>query len=403
VNQSCTSNEAWILIVDDDPIVRSLMRDALEDEGFTVVEAEDGAEACRVCAERLPILLVVDVIMPQMDGFELCRELRSRPETRDVPILIATGLDDSPSIAKAYDAGATDFISKPLNWLILNHRIRYMLRAARAFNELRQNQERLLTAKEEAEAANRAKSEFLTNMSHELRTPLNAIIGFSSMMRDGMAGPLGGQYLEYAKIIVDSGSHLLAVINDILDIARAEAGRLNLSEEEVDIAGVVALSASMIRSLAEKAEVECSFDVADDLPLFWGDPTKLRQILINLLSNAIKFTPAGGKVRLTAKQEPEGGVSFCIEDTGIGIPADKMAVALAPFGQVESSLARQYDGVGLGLPLTKRLLELHDGTLEIVSEPGKGTGVTAHLPPRRSCLGGHAPLGESGFTSSEVA
>jgi signal transduction histidine kinase len=403
VNQSCTSNEAWILIVDDDPIVRSLMRDALEDEGFTVVEAEDGAAACRVCAERLPVLLVVDVIMPQMDGFELCRELRSRPETRDVPILIATGLDDLSSIAKAYDAGATDFISKPLNWLILNHRVRYMLRAARAFNELRQNQQRLLNAKEEAEAANRAKSEFLTNMNHELRTPLNAIIGFSSMMRDELAGPLGGQYLEYTKIIVDCGSHLLAIINDILDIARAEAGRLNLSEEEVDIAGVVALSASMIRSLAEKAEVECSFDVADDLPLFWGDPTKLRQILINLLSNAIKFTPAGGKVRLTAKQEPEGGVSFCIEDTGIGIPADKMAVALAPFGQVESSLARQYDGVGLGLPLTKRLLELHDGTLEIVSEPGKGTGVTAHLPPRRFCPGGHAPLAESGFASSEVA
>jgi signal transduction histidine kinase len=391
------------LIVDDDPIVRSLMRDALEDEGFTVVEAEDGAAACRVCAERLPVLLVVDVIMPQMDGFELCRELRSRPETRDVPILIATGLDDLSSIAKAYDAGATDFISKPLNWLILNHRVRYMLRAARAFNELRQNQQRLLNAKEEAEAANRAKSEFLTNMNHELRTPLNAIIGFSSMMRDELAGPLGGQYLEYTKIIVDCGSHLLAIINDILDIARAEAGRLNLSEEEVDIAGVVALSASMIRSLAEKAEVECSFDVADDLPLFWGDPTKLRQILINLLSNAIKFTPAGGKVRLTAKQEPKGGVSFCIEDTGIGIPADKMAVALAPFGQVESSLARQYDGVGLGLPLTKRLLELHDGTLEIVSEPGKGTGVTAHLPPRRFYPGGHAPLAESGFASSEVA
>jgi response regulator RpfG family c-di-GMP phosphodiesterase len=216
VNQSCSSNDAWILIVDDDPIVRSLMRDALEDEGFSVVEAEDGVEACRVCEERLPVLLVVDVVMPQMDAFELCRELRNRPATKDVPILIATGLDDLHSVAKAYDAGATDFIAKPLNWLILNHRIRYMLRAARAFNELRQNQERLRTAKDEAEAANRAKSEFLTNMSHELRTPLNAIIGFSSMMRDQLAGPLGTQYLEYTKIIVESGTHLLAIINDIL-------------------------------------------------------------------------------------------------------------------------------------------------------------------------------------------
>jgi signal transduction histidine kinase len=384
VNQSCSSNDAWILIVDDDPIVRSLMRDALEDEGFSVVEAEDGVEACRVCEERLPVLLVVDVVMPQMDGFELCRELRNRPATKDVPILIATGLDDLHSVAKAYDAGATDFIAKPLNWLILNHRIRYMLRAARAFNELRQNQERLRTAKEEAEAANRAKSEFLTNMSHELRTPLNAIIGFSSMMRDQLAGPLGTQYLDYTKIIVESGTHLLAIINDILDVARAETGRLKLSEEEVDIADIVSLSAGMIRTLAEKAEVECSFEVADDLPLFWGDPTKMRQILINLLTNAIKFTPAGGEVRLTAKQEQNGAINFLIKDTGIGIPADKMAIALAPFGQVDSSLARRYDGVGLGLPLTKRLLELHNGTLEIISEPGRGTEVTALLPPARS-------------------
>jgi len=384
VNQSCSSNDAWILIVDDDPIVRSLMRDALEDEGFSVVEAEDGVEACRVCEERLPVLLVVDVVMPQMDGFELCRELRNRPATKDVPILIATGLDDLHSVAKAYDAGATDFIAKPLNWLILNHRIRYMLRAARAFNELRQNQERLRTAKEEAEAANRAKSEFLTNMSHELRTPLNAIIGFSSMMRDQLAGPLGTQYLDYTKIIVESGTHLLAIINDILDVARAETGRLKLSEEEVDIADIVSLSAGIIRTLAEKAEVECSFEVADDLPLFWGDPTKMRQILINLLTNAIKFTPAGGEVRLTAKQEQNGAINFLIKDTGIGIPADKMAIALAPFGQVDSSLARRYDGVGLGLPLTKRLLELHNGTLEIISEPGRGTEVTALLPPARS-------------------
>jgi signal transduction histidine kinase len=402
VNSSSTSSDAWILIVDDDPIVRSLMRDALEDEGFAVVEAEDGIEACRLCEERLPVLLVVDVVMPQMDGFEVCRELRNRPATKDVPILIATGLDDTHSIARAYDAGATDFISKPLNWLILNHRVRYMLRAARAFDDLRQNQERLRVAKEDAEAANRAKSEFLTNMSHELRTPLNAIIGFASMMRDGLVGPVSAQHGEYMKIIVESGTHLLAVINDVLDIARAETGRLKLCEEEVDLADAVSLSESMIRTMATKAEVECSFDVEDDLPLFWGDPIKLRQILINLLTNAIKFTPTGGKVRLTAKQQPDGGVSFSIEDTGIGIPADKIATALAPFGQVEANLARQYDGVGLGLPLTKRLVELHDGTFDIVSEPGKGTIVTARFPPRLPQRDAHAQCGERGFATSEA-
>jgi len=382
VNSSSSSNDSWILIVDDDPIVRSLMRDALEDEGFVVLEAEDGVEACRLCEERLPLLLVVDVVMPQMDGFELCRELRHRPATKDVPILIATGLDDTHSIAKAYDAGATDFISKPLNWLILNHRIRYMLRAARAFDDLRRNRERLHIAKEQAEAANRAKSEFLTNMSHELRTPLNAIIGFSSMMRDGMLGALTDKHNEYLKIIGESGTHLLGIINDILDIARAETGRLKLTEEAVDIESVVSLSASIVRPMAEKAEIDCSVAMDDHLPLFWSDPTKLRQILVNLLTNAVKFTSAGGRVELIVRRELGAGSSFLVKDTGIGIPADKIAIALTPFGQVDSSLARQYDGVGLGLPLTKRLVELHDGTLEITSEPDKGTTVTVRFPQR---------------------
>ena len=382
MNSSSSSNDSWILIVDDDPIVRSLMRDALEDEGFVVLEAEDGVEACRLCEERLPLLLVVDVVMPQMDGFELCRELRHRPATKDVPILIATGLDDTHSIAKAYDAGATDFISKPLNWLILNHRIRYMLRAARAFDDLRRNRERLHIAKEQAEAANRAKSEFLTNMSHELRTPLNAIIGFSSMMRDGMLGALTDKHNEYLKIIGESGTHLLGIINDILDIARAETGRLKLTEEAVDIESVVSLSASIVRPMAEKAEIDCSVAMDDHLPLFWSDPTKLRQILVNLLTNAVKFTSAGGRVELIVRRELGAGSSFLVKDTGIGIPADKIAIALTPFGQVDSSLARQYDGVGLGLPLTKRLVELHDGTLEITSEPDKGTTVTVRFPQR---------------------
>ena len=148
-----------------------------------------------------------------------------------MPIVVATSLDDVPSIARAYDAGATDFIPKPVNWLVLNHRVRYILRASRAFDELRRNQERLIAAKEAAEAANRSKTEFLANMSHELRTPLNAIIGFSGMMSDRMFGPLDDKYVEYAGIIGDSGRHLLAIITDILDWAKADANRLTVAEE----------------------------------------------------------------------------------------------------------------------------------------------------------------------------
>jgi len=372
-----------ILVVDDDPVVRSLTRDTLEDDGYKVVEAEDGVAACAVCEEGAPQLIIADVMMPRMDGFELCRTLRERPETKHVPILVATGLNDHQSIAKAFDAGATDFIVKPISWLILNYRVRYMLRAAQAFEELRNNQDRLIAAKERAEAADRAKSAFLANMSHELRTPLNAIIGFSGLMHNELYGPLGSKYVEYSKIIGDSGSHLLTIINDILDIAKAEAQDLRLGEEEVHVGDVVSFSVTMVEAMARKADITCAVLVDDALPRYLCDGKKMRQILINLLSNAIKFTPEGGRMSLTAGREPPGDLVIRIADTGIGIAANNISVAMTPFGQIDSTLSRKYDGVGLGLPLTKRLVELHDGKMEIASEPGVGTTVILRFPSAR--------------------
>ena len=376
---------ASILVVDDDPVVRSLMRATLERDGFTVIEARDGVEACRLYEEHHPDLLLVDLVMPHMDGFELCRVLRGRAESAYVPIVVATSLDDVPSIARAYDAGATDFIPKPLNWLVLNHRVRYILRASRAFEELRRNQDRLIAAKEAAEAANRAKSEFLANMSHELRTPLNAIIGFSGMMSDRMFGPLNERYAEYANIIGDSGRHLVAIITDILDLAKADADRLLLTEEQVEIAEIVELGSKIIEDMARRAQIEFVSEIKKPLPAMIGDPAKLTQILVNLLSNAVKFTAPGGTVRLTIEQPLSQGITFRVEDTGIGMSPDQIPIALAPFGQVGNSLTRQHDGVGLGLPLTKRLVELHGGTIEIDSEPGKGTIASVHLPEERLC------------------
>jgi two-component system sensor histidine kinase/response regulator len=379
-----------ILVVDDDPIVCSLMRATLERDGFTVIEASDGAEGCRLYAEHRPDLLLVDIVMPRMDGYELCRELRSRPESAYVPIVVSTSLDDLPSIARAYDAGATDFIPKPVNWLVLNHRVRYILRASRAFEELRRNQERLVAAKEAAEAASRAKSEFLANMSHELRTPLNAIIGFSGMMSDGMFGPLSDKYLEYANFIGSSGQHLLAIITDILDLAKAEAHRLLLSEETIDIVGVVKLSSQIVQNMAQRAQIDFIIEYEEPIPAIVADPAKLAQILVNLLSNAIKFTAPGGKVRLVVEHRHRRGIAFRVEDNGIGISAEQLPIALAPFGQVENSLTRKNDGVGLGLPLTKRLVELHGGTIEIDSELGKGTIASVYLPEYRVLGGGFA-------------
>jgi signal transduction histidine kinase len=376
---------ASILVVDDDPVMRSLMRATLENDNFEVIEAVDGVEGCRLYEQHHPDLLLVDVVMPRMDGYELCRELRGRFASAYVPIVVATSLDDVPSIARAYDAGATDFIPKPVNWLVLNHRVRYILRASQAFDELHRNQDRLIAARDAAEAASRSKSEFLANMSHELRTPLNAIIGFSGMMSDQMFGPLNEKYDEYAFVMGDSFRHLLAIIFDILDLARADANRLVVVEEEVEIGEVVNLSSRIVQELAAKAAVDFVTEIDNCLPHVLGDTAKLTQILVNLLSNAIKFTPAGGRVFLKIKRNPQGGLTFRVADTGIGMSAEQIPIALSPFGQVDSGLNRKYDGVGLGLPLTKRLIELHEGTIEIASEPGRGTMVDFHLPKERVC------------------
>jgi signal transduction histidine kinase len=372
-----------VLVVDDDAIVREFMSATLEDAGFVVTTAEDGESAVRLCVENPPDLVIADVLMPGMDGFQLCEELRARPETEHVPILVATGLDDASSIVKAFDVGATDFINKPIKWVILNYRVQYMLRTSRVANALRENEGRLVQARDEAERANRAKSEFLANMSHELRTPLNAVIGFSGIMRQQAYGPLSDKYVEYSRLIEDSGSHLLSIINGILDLSRADANRLTLREDAFDICDAASLCENIIRPMAEKNTVTLLLDVEEHLPALFADPTKVQQIILNLLSNAVKFTPAGGEVRLAIFSRDTGELELQIRDSGIGIPADKLELALTPFGQVDSSLSRKYDGVGLGLPLTKRLVELHGGTMQIESEVDRGTVVTVAFPPDR--------------------
>jgi len=236
----------------------------------------------------------------------------------------------------------------------------------------------------EAQAANRAKTEFLANMSHELRSPLNAVIGFSQVMIDQLFGPLGTQkYETYVRDIHASGNHLLSVINDILDLAKIEAGKIELDDQEVDVHDVCEFSLSLIRERAEQRGIRTVTEFPNDLPMIVADEQKLRQMLINLLSNAVKFTLEQGEVRLIAHAVEGGGFALCVRDNGIGIKKDDMAKVLQPFTQVDGGLNRKYEGTGLGLPITKSFMELHGGALVIESEPGQGTSASLVFPADR--------------------
>ena len=242
----------------------------------------------------------------------------------------------------------------------------------------------LRAAKEKAELASRAKSEFLANMSHELRTPLNAIIGFSEVMKNETLGPVGSaKYLGYAQDIHDSGHHLLAHINDILDLAKIESGTEELHEESIPIAEFVQSVLRLVQRRAESIGVDVAADYSDELPSVYADRRKLTQILLNLLTNAVKFTRSGGKVVLKLECRADSGHVFQVIDTGIGISFDDISIALAPFQQIDSGLNRKHEGTGLGLPLTKSLVEMHGGSLDLQSQVGVGTTVTVRFPAER--------------------
>jgi len=248
------------------------------------------------------------------------------------------------------------------------------------FTAIKEREESLRRAKREAEAADASKSRFLANMSHELRTPLNAIIGFSEIISGQFFGEVGSaRYLDYSHDILRSGRHLLAVINDVLDLSRSEAGKMVLAAHETDMRDVLTDCIAMVREQCADAGLTLAVTGMEHPLLMTGDPAKLRQIFLNLLSNAIKFTESGGTVSLSAGST-EGSVAVTVADTGIGMDPEDVEIAFQPFGQVDNRLERRYEGTGLGLPLTKALVDLHRGNIVIDSARGQGTRITISFP-----------------------
>lgn len=363
-----------ILVIDDEETQRLLTRDSLEQEGFRVEEASNGKDGLdRIRAVR-PDLVLLDVMMPGMDGFEVCQLLRDDPEIGHTPVIIVTGREETEDVKKGFSVGATDFLPKPVNWDLLPNRVRYVLRSSMLEQELR-------IAKEAAEKASEAKSTLLATMGHELRTPLNAIIGFSDLMMGAPFGPIGSPlYEEYVADIHNSGTQLLSAINDILEIVYSESGRADFSQHKICLVGIVSSVVEHFASEAEASDIEIVNEISQKQLVIHGDEQRLRRALLNLMSNALKFNEKDGAVRIHMTVSEEEGVQLAITDTGIGISAEDLPRIIEPFEQADHRLARAFEGLGLGIPVARAMVRLHGGDIEFESVLGEGTTARIMLP-----------------------
>ena len=369
-----------VLVVDDDVDLAESLQEILESRGYKAAIAHDVTNAESAAKALLPQVALLDVNLGRENGLTLITTLRDAYP--GILCIVITARAEVEHAIEALRRGAFDYLLKPL------HPLEMLARLEKCFDKIA-----LLERAEKAEAESRAKSAFLAIISHELRTPLNAIIGFSGLMESERFGPLGApRYREYVSDIRQSGEHLLELINNILNLTKAEAGKLELHEDDLDIVDLAQTCARHMQPRAEEAGLQLELSLPESPLMLRADAAKLRQILFNLLSNAVKFTPQGGRVELRVEKTHEAGLNLVVSDTGIGMAPQDIPLALQPFTQLDSSLTRRYEGTGLGLPLTRSLVELHGGRLRLESSVGSGTTATATFPASRTLKNTVDPL-----------
>ena len=367
--------ERRVLVADDDPTARMMAAATLEADGYNVVQAVDGVEALVAIRECRPHLVVVDISMPRLDGFQVCAEIRSDPALVDTPVLVVTSLDDIESVERAYKAGATDFISKPVNWMVFSQRVRYMLRARQAFLQMKE-------AKKAAEAAVQARVNFLANVSHEIRTPLTAILGFLEVAAatDDVDGKKEDDALE---VIRRNSEHLLELVDRLLSAAEVDCDQVSIRAELCVPAQIVNGVIEKLRPAARAKGLELAAKTTgcEELRLV-SDATRIGQILTNLVSNAIKFTETGGvEVQLrSAHSGTRQDIELIVSDSGIGMDDDHLRQVFEPFFQVDDTPTRAQGGVGLGLALVKQTIDMLGGSITSRSRVGAGTQFCVRLP-----------------------
>jgi signal transduction histidine kinase len=374
-----------ILLVDDSATQRLALTKILKEAcGTAVLQAASSVDALRYLEQNGEIidLIMSDLNMPDLNGIEFCQKVKANPDWADIPFIMVTHSINSDDLEMAFAAGALDYITKPPNRVEMKARVLSALKLKHETDRRKIREQELFEEKEHSLAASHAKSAFLANMSHELRTPLNAILGYGDLLLQGVYGPVTDRQQDRLARILENGRHLLGLINDVLDLSKIEAEKLELIYETFDVEDCVVSALRLVEARGIEKNLKLHYDIDDSTPTsIIGDEVRLRQILVNLIGNAIKFTTQGEvcvDVQATQIDSAEMNtyeLRFAVHDTGMGISSDRIDRLFKPFSQGDSSVTREFGGTGLGLAISKRLAEMMGGTMWVESEgiPGQGS------------------------------